>query len=546
MVFTSLFFLTSVTPLFAALDGGQKQTLATAENGLKQIEANLKLAQGAAGAGTAAIQGSRSRLVQSRLVMAKGPLAQVTELLATLPADDAQVAAVKQRLDAVTAGVAAIEARLGAAPATAPVPAPSTNPAANPPAAAPSSEVRLDYKQEQLAKDARSYLAEIEGLAGGAADVVKKITPIQDQLTIDHRLVQSAANSIAKGRQRAGLVQGRLEQLPKNGQGVAALITQLTEATASLDASDKIIAPLYKKLSALVDPGSYPALEADIKRVQELAGMYRDPQVLTSNCERAAALVSQAPAAQAEALRFAKAYAPLVQQQTPAGERVQKMGQFFQENYAAFSAAAAQRKLALPAEIAADLAKANRMAEQAIAEQKPAFFGGGIPQIVAFAEEKLILLTALDPAGATAMKAKVSAAKQQLKAREASLKDAIITTNELPPDRYAGSDKAALTQLAIATWKKTQPTAEILAIRFPSQQWNRETLLRWENRAWHPIDRSRLQAQLIVKQDAKQAVIRPINLSTNHLNNNQVTAMPMDGVADELPPQRYLLIDKVK
>lgn len=364
------------SPLLAALDGAQKQTLSTAENGLKQIEANLKLAQGAAGLGTAAIQGSRSRLVQSRLAMAKGPLAQVTELIASLPADEAQVAAVKQRLDAVNASIAAIEARLGAAPAPGPAPDPSTNPAAKPPAVAPSSEVRLDYKQEQLAKDARSYLTEIEGLAGGAADMVKQIAPVQDQLTIDHRLVQSAANSIAKGRQRAGFVQGRLEQLPKNGQGVAALITQLSEATASLDASDKIIAPLHKELSALVDPGSYPALEADIKRVQELAGMYRDPQVLTSNCERAATLVSEAPAAQAEALRFAKVYTPLVQQQTPAGERVQKMGQFFQENYAAFAAAAAQWKLALPTEIAADLAKAERLAEQAVAQQKPAFFWG--------------------------------------------------------------------------------------------------------------------------------------------------------------------------
>ena len=92
-----------------------------------------------------------------------------------------------------------------------------------------SGEVKLDYKQEQLAKDARSYLDEIEGLAGGAADVVKKVQPVKDPLTIDHQLVESAANAIAKARQRAGLVKGRLDQLPENGAGVAALAARFKE-----------------------------------------------------------------------------------------------------------------------------------------------------------------------------------------------------------------------------------------------------------------------------------------------------------------------------
>jgi hypothetical protein len=50
----------------------------------------------------------------------------------------------------------------------------------------------------------------------------------------------------------------------------------------------------------------------------------------------------------------------------------------------------------------------------------------------------------------------------------------------------------------------------VLAVRFPSQQWNRETMWRYQNREWYRIDRSKLQAQLIVKRDAKLAAIQPV------------------------------------
>ena len=547
-----LLFIAGAAPLWADLDATQKQVLATADNGLKQLEVNLKLAEGAAGPGSAAIQGSKARLVQSRLAMAKAPVAQLTELVAKLPAADPQVAALKKRLVNVSASIEVIEGRLAGKPAE-PAPAapgpvggkPKNATEKNAPAPV-AGEVRLDYKQEQLAKDARSYLAEVDGLTGGAADVVKEITPVKDRQTIDHRRVQAAANAIAKGRQRAGLVKGRLDQLPANGKGVAELVTQYNEQIAALDASDKVIAPLHKELSALVNPASYPDLEADIKRIQQLALMYQGSDVLTRNYERAAVLVGQAPAADAEVKRITLACAPLIHQKTAEGERLEKMSQFYQENFADFSAAAAKQKQALPGEIEADLAKSRQLADQAVAEQKPAFFSGGIPVAVAIAENKIILLRTLDPARADTMQAKVTAARQHLKARESSLKDAIIAANELPPNRYAGQDKANLEHLAVAVWKKSDPAAEVLAIRFPSEQWDRETLLRWENRTWRPIDRSNLQAQLLVKQDDKRAVIRPINLWIDHLNNHQLTAIPMDDAKDELPPQRILLIERIK
>ena len=51
---------------------------------------------------------------------------------------------------------------------------------------------------------------------------------------------------------------------------------------------------------------------------------------------------------------------------------------------------------------------------------------------------------------------------------------------------------------------------------------------------------------MLVKHDDKLAVIRPVNLWIDHVSNDKQSAFPMDGLKDELPPHRYLLLEKVK
>lgn len=69
---------------------------------------------------------------------------------------------------------------------------------------------------------------------------------------------------------------------------------------------------------------------------------------------------------------------------------------------------------------------------------------------------------------------------------------------------------------------------------------------RLENRTWYLIDRSRLQAQVIVKHDDKLAVIRPVNLWIDHVAGDKQTAFPMDDLKAELEPSRYIQVEKVK
>jgi hypothetical protein len=103
-----------------------------------------------------------------------------------------------------------------------------------------------------------------------------------------------------------------------------------------------------------------------------------------------------------------------------------------------------------------------------------------------------------------------------------------------------------MADLAIQTWKQSEPNAQVLAVRFPSQAWDRETLWRWQNTTWYKIDRSKLQAQVIVKVDDRIAAIRPINLWKDHLKNDQINALPLFGKDEALPPSSYMLVEKVR
>src|SRR4029450_13303813 len=102
---------------------------------------------------------------------------------------------------------------------------------------------------------------------------------------------------------------------------------------------------------------------------------------------------------------------------------------------------------------------------------------------------------------------KLAQARETVKKQEAMLAGAIIAANELPADTYAGADKADLTRRATDAIKKQKPDAQVLAVRFPVDKWKRDTKWRYENRTWRLIDRSRLQAQVIIKRDDSVAEI---------------------------------------
>ncbi|MBC7783947.1 MAG: hypothetical protein H7144_08905 [Burkholderiales bacterium] len=552
-----IFLLASAAPLPAAeLDAGQKALLADAVKHLTQGEANLKVAHD--GAGPAPVAASKARLALSRMGSVKGSIANAAARLEKLPTDSAEVKTAQARLEALRQSVQSFEDSLmekpaapGAAAAGSNKPDATTPPSpnappqpANPPAA-PAGGAKLDYRQVESLKNAQFHTSAVVGQATAVAEVAEKISKADDANQIDFRLMSQAIGSITDGRSKAKNAATHLANVPAAGAGVAEVADALAQANKSIDASEKIIAPAHAKLAALLDPKNNAAFDADLKRLQSLAAMYANPDLLQRDRAQAAGAVGEISQATKEHDRIVKQYALLLHQKTDQGVLLDRVSRNFSDKTAKFTAAADEQKKSLPAEIDADLAAAVKMADEAVAEKKPAFFGGGISDRMNYAAEKIVLLQALDATSAKTASDKLATTRKLMTERQNSLREGIIAQNPLPPNRYQGADRPSLEQIAIDAWKKQQPDAQVLMVRIPSEAWKRDTRWRYQNE-WYLIDQSTLQAQLLVKEDGKLAVIRPINLWKKHLENDTISAGPMDAKADELPPDRYLLLDKVK
>ena len=522
-------------PARAELTAQQKQFLKSVEQRLAQAKTNLKAAEEAAGPADKEPTQSRANLALSRAGSAKGQLKTVTDALKKLPADDETVKSLAEDAAEVGKAIDELETRLTGEEA-------ADSPAHD------AKGTKLDYKQDKLLKDAQFELAQIEGAAAALAKVVEQTKKAKDPGALDHRLLRQAMNTADAARERKKTLEGYLADLPADGAGVAAVAERLEETMAKVEAAAKALAPVNERLQKMADPDGYPKLKEDLERLGGLSAMFGDPiNTLRNDPDRAAEAVRQADAAREEHARFVETYAPLVQQKTDAGKRIEGASRHFTEREKAFTEAAARRAKELPGELRAELEALNKTADEAVAEQKPLYFTGGIPQRLVFVEAKLPLLLALDPAGGKAIEAAVAETRASIKQKQGSLSGAIIAQNELPPDKYAGPDKADLAERATAAWTKVQPGAKVLAVRFPSERWERETMWRLQNRTFYKVDRSKLQAQLIVQHDDKLAVVRAINLWTDHLDGDAVSAIPLDRDAKAEPePQDLIPLEKVK
>ncbi|MDZ4731670.1 MAG: hypothetical protein SH820_17205 [Xanthomonadales bacterium] len=554
-----------------ALSPEQQQKAAAVESGLKRVQTNFQLALDSAGTGTPT--GSKAKLSKMRLDSAAVDMPQLKQWLSELPADQPEVKPLTDQYASIEQGIQELDDRIAgknatpaaataaapaastpattatATPAAATAPAPATAPAqAATPAPAADATVKLGYPLEDVLKGAQFNLREVQGNANALTAKMAELQPVEDQLSVNFREVLASMNTLENARRKAGFTQDGLSKLPANGQGVAEAATELAEANGQLDTAETYFAPLNQQLAKLIDPANYPNLPTDLKRLDELTVMYGSPSILQTDRPQAAAVMHQADAAKTEATRIAQAYSSLMVQQTEEGKRVEGSGNYFLEKLTAFQAAAEQERQTLPQQIRADLAEADKVAQQAVADQKPLFFTGGIPQTMGFAADRLALYKVLDPKQAPAMEKEVQAMQASMVQREKSLSALIIQQNPLPPDRYTGADRSQVVDVAIDAWKHQQAKFEVLGSRIPSEAWNRETMWQYSNGTWYYVDRSKLQVQLLVadEENSDQAKILPVNIWKDHQKGDSLIGTPLYSGKEVLQPSSYMLRDKIK
>jgi len=532
--------------------GLDEALLGKADNEVKNAEYDLEAARGSAGTAANPAKGSRAKLTTMRLDSAQKRLDQAAAILNELPADDAAVTAVRGRYDAAVAGVAQVRAILnpGAPPKedkpaeSAPTDDQESNEAEQAPAA--PSAPRLDYKQEELLKNARWYVRETTGYTNAVSAIVARIDAEGPKPV--HSEIRDGLATVETAKKKHALAADYIAQLPEGHPQVQPVADQVTEGGALIGALTSRLQAVDVELAKITGMEHYPNYDADFKLMQELSGRYRNFGFTVQQPEKLAQVVKEDGQVLAEITRIAKTYLPLVEQKTEAGEQMERVFNHFQSSRNQFAAELVEYKNGLPAAFEADLKEAMDLADQGVAEQKPMYFGenSGIEQRFGWAETKLLVLKAFGEQEAKPYVDRLEEVRAQIRERAKSLEAKIIAENTLPPDRFTGSDRSEIVEYATRAWAEQQPDAEVLTSRIPSEAWTRDTRWEWSNGAFYKIDASKVQVQLIVKHDDKLAAIRPVNLYKNHLKGDTVNAYPMDEIGEELQPRRYLMLEKVK
>lgn len=501
---------------------------------LRRAEANIESVAASIGNRTTPPRGAAAKLAANRLQQALGDLTPAGELLAKIPEGTAGRAEAAARYSAAVEEYNRLQAILTGSDA---------------PASAPGTDdsVRLDYRQEELLRNATFHVREVESNAQQLTAAVEPLRAIDDQLSINHREVAGLLGVVENAQRKSGFARDGLSQLPDNGRGVAGVRQRLINADAQVVTAADYLRPLHARLQDLINPANYPQFGEDERRLRELSIMFADPMILQTDRSRAAEAIRQAEAARAECVRIAQRYARLMEQQTDQGRAIEGVGNGFLQNLEGFLAAADAQRAALPGEIRDDLATAQRYADEAVAEQKPLWFTGGIPQVMGFAEDRVELLTVLDPAAGEELRAELDGTRASIRAQADSLRELIIRENRMPNDAFRGDDREKAIETAVSAWRVQQPEFELLAVRIPAEQWARETKWTYSNGTWYFVDRSRLQVRLIVAdhQNAALAIDRPVTVWKDHQKGDSMIGTPLWGFEDELQPSSYLLREHV-
>jgi hypothetical protein len=291
-------------------------------------------------------------------------------------------------------------------------------------------------------------------------------------------------------------------------------------------------------------PADAKQLEQDVDKIKTWAATYGDARLLEEDPAKLAEVVAQAPKVKEEV----KAIIARYDAKSAEGRKIQFPLGYFERQMSAFDGRIETFKRDAPGQITKDLDEVERMSDEAVAQRKPLYFTGGVPQHMRWAAEKLGVLAAIDAEAAKPLQARYETIKPTLPKKQAALRNDIIAANEPPRDNYSGPDKAKLIEVAKAAWKEKHPDHEVVAVRIPGNQWKRD--VRWtlqsDLRTWEKTDRSKLQAQLLVKSssDPKLLEVHVVDLYKDHLAGDTIRAVRWD--AKDVPVQNLILAEKVK
>lgn len=319
-------------------------------------------------------------------------------------------------------------------------------------------------------------------------------------------------------------------QCPADHPDVAAIQKGLADHKSFLEGMRAALQGAGNKAQEMTDISKYPDFEADVKKLEELADVFKMDGSLVQKPVQEVKDLSERFQAEVDWINaLPKKYAPLINLKTPEGLKVQAAHTKAAQSMIAFKGK--QDELLTDAEkrFAEQLKMALDTADRAVKDKNPGLFTGQVQR--SLEEARLILervqVVPKDTFKALVQKIQPEFEKSQgeLASRKEALKEDIRAATKKPEDNYKGADKADLEKRVREEWTKAYSGDQILGILFPMSDWKRTDYKQWNmtQLAWGYHSYSELSARVVVKTNDTVATIYNVLLVKNHMDNDKVT-----------------------
>ncbi|MCP4403868.1 MAG: hypothetical protein GY801_42000, partial [bacterium] len=296
-----------------------------------------------------------------------------------------------------------------------------------------SGQVQLDSRQQKQLNDAEYYMNQAANDFQELTQLTRGLEAAPDISVISLNKLKEEMAKFGYTRQKLQNVESRLQNLPADLQIVGEMAAAAAGFRQRLDADEQVFAAIQAKLESIQDINNWPDFKTDLETLEGMTSMFSTSSMLTQYPDRAVKALEQWEQIQTFFHGLQK-YQPLINQQSAEGRQIQQAVNNHSLKITAFQEEARKFIDAVPGEIDRYLKLADEMAEDAVKNTKPLLFQGGVAQQLKLADDRVRVLGVLtqkyDPTLYNTQKKKLDDAKSKLAHMQASLKDAIIASNQ--------------------------------------------------------------------------------------------------------------------
>ncbi len=339
---------------------------------------------------------------------------------------------------------------------------------------AQQSSSSSESDEREAKQNASDYLMKTEARIVRLEKFVTIAKSTADKIKIPFGKLMSTERDVKQIAQKLKLARAASEDIKVDSRYRAAINRRYNQLAKRLIDADEILWPLRYHLSSLLDPRAFPELKNDAQRLQGIANMFADPNMLESQPALAAEIFEQSKPAVSEFERVTKKYDRLIEQQTTAGRQLDGLRRYFESKHKSFLAAAESIKSTAPLQLKQEIGRVIHSLDSATSQPAIAAAVKSLPAQIASIDGRAKLLSALS-AKDTSWQTDYKTLNAKRLKFVTGLQGRLLPSEGLPEDNYQAQDRPKIVALMKSFSMAQTPDLKLVSVRIPDSKWQRQT-----------------------------------------------------------------------